>query len=378
MDTTWDCIVVGAGAAGLSAALVLGRARRRTLVIDAGGQSNLVAHGIGGLLGNDTRPPADFYAAGREELAAYPTVELLDGEVVDGERIAEGFALELRDGSRELARRVLLATGMDYRYPSASGRRGALGRHRLPLSRSATAGRFANSLSACSIAAPPACTERSCSAPGATTSRCSPTGLQSSSRGTSNGWTRRGSSWRSDPSWACAVRGARSPPCSSPTAPSARAAGCSCPSRCTSAPGWPGSSVAVAVEGPLSADGLQVDHMGATSVPGLSAAGDLSVQMPSVANAIAAGNVAAAGIVGSLMHALPELVPAGAGSGERTLSGRSCSAACPPNASCPTSQPPSRPPAGSSMRRSSGMEVAMDLGWIVTYAAPDHPSPRSA
>jgi thioredoxin reductase len=65
MDTTWDCIVVGAGAAGLSAALVLGRARRRTLVVDAGGQSNLPAHGIGGLLGHDGREPAALSAAGR-------------------------------------------------------------------------------------------------------------------------------------------------------------------------------------------------------------------------------------------------------------------------------------------------------------------------
>src|SRR6476661_5027050 len=99
MDVTeWDCVVVGAGAAGLSAALVLGRARRRTLVVDAGGQSNRVAHGIGGLLGNDRRAPADFYAAGREEVAAYPTVQLRVGEIVRGERDDGGFVLELGDG----------------------------------------------------------------------------------------------------------------------------------------------------------------------------------------------------------------------------------------------------------------------------------------
>ena len=62
--------MVGGGAAGLSAALVLGRARRRTLVVDAGRQSNLAASGIGGLLGHDRRPPAELYAARREELAA--------------------------------------------------------------------------------------------------------------------------------------------------------------------------------------------------------------------------------------------------------------------------------------------------------------------
>jgi thioredoxin reductase len=121
MDMTWDCIVVGAGAAGLSAALVLGRARQRTLVIDAGGQSNRPAHGIGGLLGHDGRPPAELYAAGRDELAAYPTVQLRSGQVLGGERHDVGFMLELADGSREAARRVLLATGMDYRFPSLAG-----------------------------------------------------------------------------------------------------------------------------------------------------------------------------------------------------------------------------------------------------------------
>ena len=68
----WECLVVGGGAAGLSAALVLGRARRRTLIIDAGRPSNLAAHGIGGLLGHDGRPPAELYELGRKELQRYP------------------------------------------------------------------------------------------------------------------------------------------------------------------------------------------------------------------------------------------------------------------------------------------------------------------
>jgi thioredoxin reductase len=118
---TWDCIVVGGGAAGLSAALVLGRARHRTLVIDAGAPSNRSAHGIGGLLGQDGRPPEEFYAAARREIAAYPSVELRSGEVTGGERNGAGFALELADGSREVALRVLLATGMDYRPPQLPG-----------------------------------------------------------------------------------------------------------------------------------------------------------------------------------------------------------------------------------------------------------------
>ncbi len=118
MDETWDCIVVGGGAAGLSAALVLGRARRRTLVVDAGQPSNAVAHGIGGLLGQDGRPPAEFYAEGRAELAAYPSVEVRTGTVTNG---APGFRLGLGDGTTLQADRILLATGMAYRYPDLPG-----------------------------------------------------------------------------------------------------------------------------------------------------------------------------------------------------------------------------------------------------------------
>jgi thioredoxin reductase len=90
-------------------------------LIDAGHQSNLAAHGIGGLLGHDGRPPAELYVMGRRELAAYPSVEVRTGEVVSGERADGGFVLELADGRRESARRVLLATGMEYRPPALPG-----------------------------------------------------------------------------------------------------------------------------------------------------------------------------------------------------------------------------------------------------------------
>jgi thioredoxin reductase len=121
MTMIWDCVVAGGGAAGLSAGLVLGRARRRTLVVDAGRQSNLAAEGIGGLLGNDGRSPADLYAAGRTELARYPAVEVRNGEVVAAQRSGHEFVVTLADGRRERTRRVLLATGMDYRPPVLPG-----------------------------------------------------------------------------------------------------------------------------------------------------------------------------------------------------------------------------------------------------------------
>lgn len=160
--------MVGGGAAGLSAALVLGRARRRTLVVDLGAPSNREADGIGGLLGHDGRAPASFYAAGREELGAYPTVELRTGEVVGGERRAAGFTLELADGSRETAQRVLLATGLDYRYPALPGSPSG-GVAPSSTARSVTGGSTATSRSACSSAARRARSGRFCCGPGAMT-----------------------------------------------------------------------------------------------------------------------------------------------------------------------------------------------------------------
>ncbi|MGU3654262.1 FAD-dependent oxidoreductase [Mycolicibacterium sp. A43C] len=121
MDNVWDCVVVGGGAAGLSGALVLGRARRATLVVDEGEQSNLAAHGIGGLLGHDGRPPAELYADGRRELEKYSSVQFRSSRVVGAAAHDGHFVVELADGGRERARRILLATGMEYRPPKIPG-----------------------------------------------------------------------------------------------------------------------------------------------------------------------------------------------------------------------------------------------------------------
>jgi thioredoxin reductase len=66
---TWDCIIVGAGPAGLNAALVLGRARWRVLVLDNGSPRNYATHEMHGVLGHDGLDPAQLRARGRAELA---------------------------------------------------------------------------------------------------------------------------------------------------------------------------------------------------------------------------------------------------------------------------------------------------------------------
>jgi thioredoxin reductase len=118
----FDCVVVGGGVAGLSAALVLGRARRRTLVLDRGGQSNRASAHVGGLLGQDGTPPGELYELARAQVAAYEAVALRDAEAVDARAEGDGFAVVLGDGGGEVRTRALvLATGMDYEVPDVPG-----------------------------------------------------------------------------------------------------------------------------------------------------------------------------------------------------------------------------------------------------------------
>lgn len=112
----FEAIVVGGGAAGLSAALVLGRARRRTLVLDDGEPSNAAAHGIGGLLGQDGTAPLELLEAGHAQLAELPTVELREATASDVRAGADSVEV---DGVR--AEALLLATGMHYRRPELPG-----------------------------------------------------------------------------------------------------------------------------------------------------------------------------------------------------------------------------------------------------------------
>ncbi|GAB2730363.1 NAD(P)/FAD-dependent oxidoreductase [Streptomyces bullii] len=116
---TYDVIVVGGGAAGLSAALVLGRARLRTLVVDAGEPRNAPSSHMQGYLSRDGMSPAEFLAAGREEIARYG-VQLVRDRVVDVGR-AEDFAVTSAGGRTAHARRLVVATGLKDELPAVPG-----------------------------------------------------------------------------------------------------------------------------------------------------------------------------------------------------------------------------------------------------------------
>src|SRR5437588_3964326 len=109
-EPVYDVAVVGGAAAGLSAALVLGRARRRVLVVDAGAPRNAPAAHMQGFLSRDGMSPSELLAVGRDEAHRYgvevasekalhagpgPTVHLASGQVVTGRRLL--LATGIRD-----------------------------------------------------------------------------------------------------------------------------------------------------------------------------------------------------------------------------------------------------------------------------------------
>jgi thioredoxin reductase len=131
-NEVWDVAIVGGGAAGLSAALVLGRARRRVLVIDAGAPRNAPAAHMQGYLSRDGMPPSELLAVGREEVARYG-IEIVAGTVVGAERIEggvgdRGFRLLLDDDRAVRASRLLVTTGVADDVPDVPGVRERWGR----------------------------------------------------------------------------------------------------------------------------------------------------------------------------------------------------------------------------------------------------------
>jgi thioredoxin reductase len=119
----YDVIIIGGSYAGLSAALALGRARKRTLIIDAGQRRNRFAHEAHGLLGQDGRAPWAIVADARAEVATYPTVAFLDGTAVVATPRVGGFAVTLEDGAVQTASRLILATGVVDELPDLPGLR---------------------------------------------------------------------------------------------------------------------------------------------------------------------------------------------------------------------------------------------------------------
>jgi thioredoxin reductase len=120
MDESYDVVIIGGGAAGLSGALTLARARRSVLVVDAGEPRNAPAGHVHNYLGREGTPPAELLAIGRGEVEGYGGA-VVTGRVVAVGREDDGFVLGLDGGRRVRARRLLLAAGLTDELPEIPG-----------------------------------------------------------------------------------------------------------------------------------------------------------------------------------------------------------------------------------------------------------------
>jgi thioredoxin reductase len=118
----YDVVIVGAGPAGLNAALILGRCRRSVLVCDNGRPRNAASRALHGYLTRDGMDPREFRSIGREELRPYETVELRDVAATDAQCEPSGqFRVTLADGAVVRSRKLLVATGVCDNVPDVPG-----------------------------------------------------------------------------------------------------------------------------------------------------------------------------------------------------------------------------------------------------------------
>ncbi len=116
-----DAIIIGGGFAGLSAAYILGRARRHVTIIDSGTPRNRFAAHSHGVLALDGKSGLEILADARRQLAAYPTVTFIEGEADSAEGVIDGFHVRVAGQDTMEARRLLLANGTEDRLPDIPG-----------------------------------------------------------------------------------------------------------------------------------------------------------------------------------------------------------------------------------------------------------------
>ncbi len=117
----FDCAIIGGGPAGLSAGLVLGRARRKVILFDDNKARNAVTQHSHGFLTRDGASPAELRVIGQQEIAHYPSVSMYETRIESVRKEGETFTLV--DGSGEMfeARTILLATGIQETLPAVEG-----------------------------------------------------------------------------------------------------------------------------------------------------------------------------------------------------------------------------------------------------------------
>jgi thioredoxin reductase len=117
-DKILDCVIVGGGSAGLSAALLFGRSRTRVLVCDKGNPRNAPAHQSHSFLTRDGINPLELLKIGREQLEPYKTVKFQTVGVEEIKKLDNQFEVRFADGTIQKSRKILLAFGVIDEFPS--------------------------------------------------------------------------------------------------------------------------------------------------------------------------------------------------------------------------------------------------------------------
>jgi len=119
--TNFDIIIIGGSFAGLSAAMALGRAMRKVLVIDSGKPCNAVTPHAHNLLTHDGEQPGTIALQAKEEVSKYPTVQFYDGLAVNAVKSSTGFTITTLEGKEFTAEKIVLATGLKDVMPDIEG-----------------------------------------------------------------------------------------------------------------------------------------------------------------------------------------------------------------------------------------------------------------
>lgn len=117
----FDVIIVGAGPAGLSAALILGRCRRSVLVLDTNKPRNYASHALHGFLSRDGMHPRQLRRIARDQLRQYDSVKLVMKEAMAARCTRDGFEVTVTGGRKIRCRKLLLATGVVDELPPIEG-----------------------------------------------------------------------------------------------------------------------------------------------------------------------------------------------------------------------------------------------------------------
>lgn len=121
MKDTFDVIIIGGSYAGLSAAMALGRALRKVLVIDGGKPANRFTPHSHNFITHDGRTPGEIAEIARQQLDEYSSVKRINGFVISADKSNSVFVLQLATGQNYSARKLIFATGIIDQLPELSG-----------------------------------------------------------------------------------------------------------------------------------------------------------------------------------------------------------------------------------------------------------------